>query len=212
MSRVGRTIHNPRTGQRMTFLETGVESGGRLLRIDCFHPAHSLREREHLHPRQENRFEVRSGALTFCVDGQEKRIGPGQRISIPPGTPHYFWNAGGEPAHYFQEFSPALRIEALFETGFALAQNGRLGADGYPSLLQTAVMMDGFSEEFRVTQPPVAVQLVFRRVLAPLARLLGYHHCERVRGNFATREEAADECAAGNGQAVQGRHRRSSRC
>jgi mannose-6-phosphate isomerase-like protein (cupin superfamily) len=174
MSPRGRTIHNPRTGQRMTFLETGAETGGRLLRIDCFHPAQSLREREHVHPRQENRFEVRTGALTFCVNDKVVRIEAGQRLSIPPGTPHYFWNEESEPAHYLQEFSPALRIEALFETAFALAQDGRLRADGSPRLLQMAVMMDEFSEEFRATRPPLIVQRVLCSVLAPLARMLGY--------------------------------------
>jgi mannose-6-phosphate isomerase-like protein (cupin superfamily) len=173
MSRRGSSIHNPRIGQRMTFLETAAETEGSLLRLQCFHPPHSVREREHVHPRQENRFEVQSGTLTFSINGNEARLGPGSRIAIPAGTAHYFWNAGAEPAHYLQEFAPALRMEVFFETAFMLARAGRLRSDGSPRFLQLAVLMKAFSEEFRVTRPSPSTQTLIR-LFAPVGRLFGY--------------------------------------
>lgn len=173
MTRAGRSIFNPRTGQRMRFLTTGAETGGQLLRMACLTPPHSLRELEHVHPHQENRFAVRRGVLTFWVDGRETRVGPGQRIIIPAGTPHCFWNAAGEPAHYLQEFAPALRIDEFFETVFALARAGKLNRHGKPGFLQLVVLMNRFADEFRPTHPSAATQRLLR-CFAPLGFVLGY--------------------------------------
>jgi len=38
VAKAGDEIANPRTGQRMVFLETGEETGGELLRIDSYNP------------------------------------------------------------------------------------------------------------------------------------------------------------------------------
>lgn len=38
MAKADDEIANPRTGQRMVFLETGEETGGELLRIDSYNP------------------------------------------------------------------------------------------------------------------------------------------------------------------------------
>jgi mannose-6-phosphate isomerase-like protein (cupin superfamily) len=175
MSRAGQTIFNPRSGQTMTFVQTAADTHGRLLRIECSHPPRSPKEPEHVHPLQENRFEVTSGTLTFCIAGKEQTVGPGQTVAVPPGTPHYFWNAGSVSAHYVQEFLPALRIEALFEIAFALAREGKLNDQGRPDALQLAVLMDAYRDELRITHPLLWIQRVIITVLAPMGRLLGFH-------------------------------------
>ncbi len=73
-----------------------------------------------------------------------------------------------------QEFRPALRIDGFFETLFRLAREGKLDAEGKPSnFLQTAVLVQSYWDEIRVTQPPVIFQRMLT-LLAPIARLLGY--------------------------------------
>jgi quercetin dioxygenase-like cupin family protein len=52
----------------------------------------------HLHPAQDEEFEVRSGELTAVVDGVERTLRPGDTFGIPRGTTHKMWNAGGETA------------------------------------------------------------------------------------------------------------------
>lgn len=171
MAKQGAEIINPRTGQRMRFVRTAGDSNGAVLQIDCVSPPSAEREPEHVHPRQENIFAVRSGKLRFRISGVERVLGPGERVVIPPGTPHHFWVEGDEVARYDQEFRPALKTEALFETYFGLAREGKLSARGLPML---AVMSLAFWDEIRLTRPPAWMQRVLFWVLAPVGRALGF--------------------------------------
>ena len=157
MAHVGGEIVNPRTGQRMRFLQTADSSGGAIPGIETTNPRGPA-EPEHVHPEQESSARVLAGTLHFSIRGRTHVAAAGATIVIPPDTPHYFWNEGDEEARAIQAFRPALRIEDFFETYFALAREGLLNARGLPSLLRTAVLTQGFWREIRVTRPPVPVQ------------------------------------------------------
>lgn len=118
MVHTGDEIFNPRTGQRMIFRKTGAVTDSQLLQIECFNTPHGPREPEHIHPIQENRFEITEGALRFRIAGSDRTAEPGEIIAIPARTPHFFWNSGDTEAHYIQEFRPALRIDTFFEAWF----------------------------------------------------------------------------------------------
>lgn len=173
MQSAQREIHNVRTGQRMRFLVTGEESGGALLRTESVHPPTGVAEPTHVHPRQESSTEVVSGRLCFVVAGEERRLGPGDALTIPAGVPHHFVNDGDEEAVTLNEFRPALAIEDFFRTYFALADRGELDEHGRPSLLRYALIGPRFADEIRVVSPPWPVQRVAFAALAPIARLRG---------------------------------------
>lgn len=48
---------------------------------------------DHVHPRQEERFEVLSGKLGLRVGGVERVLGEGEAITAPAGFAHAAWNA-----------------------------------------------------------------------------------------------------------------------
>src|SRR5687768_15506593 len=110
MSRHTREISNPRTGQKMRFLRTAADTDGELLRIETVNPPSHTAEPMHVHPHQETSARMISGTLEFVVDGRVRRIGPGDEITIPAGTPHRFANDGTEDAVAVQEARPALRL------------------------------------------------------------------------------------------------------
>jgi quercetin dioxygenase-like cupin family protein len=166
-------IHNPRTGQRMRFRQTAEDTDGALLQIESVNPPTGVAEPEHVHPCQESRAEVITGTLRFIVDGAEQRLGPGEAITIPAGTPHYFVNDGQQDAVSLQEFRPALRTADFFKVLFDLAERGKLDERGMPSLLTLALLGPGFANEIRTTSPPWPVQRVAFALLAPIARLRG---------------------------------------
>ena len=175
MVRAGQTIENPRTRQRMLFLQTGAETNGELLQIDCLSPAHQDKEPLHVHPRQEHQFTVLAGTLRFEIGGRQEDLRAGDpALRIAPATPHRFWNPGEVDARYLQEFRPALGIDGFFESLFALARDGKLNANGSPGLLQVALMVPAHGDEIRLTNPPWPIVLGVSAVLAPIARLLGY--------------------------------------
>lgn len=170
MARSGEEIVNPRTGQRMVFLETGDE----VLRIETFNPPTGVTEPEHVHPFQESGFKIISGSLRLRVAGSEKSLQAGESITIPANTPHYFWNNGREEARSVQWFRPALKTGLFFESFLGLAQDGKLNRKGLPSLLWLAVGVPFFGEEIRLTSPPWPVQRILFAMLAPIGRMLSY--------------------------------------
>ncbi len=172
MLRTGDRIENVRTGQRLTFLATAEDSGGRLVRMDSYNPPGPF-EPVHVHPEQGSTAEILSGSLVFVIRGREVRLGPGSRVEVPPDTPHTFRNEGPADAHSIMEFRPALRIAEFFETLFELARRGDLNAHGLPSALQLSLSVPAFGREIRLASPPWPVQRLALAPLAPLARLRG---------------------------------------
>ena len=172
MATKGDEIVNPRTGQRMKFLLTSRDTNGELLQIDCVNLPGGVKEPEHIHPYQENRFEIISGRLMFCIAGKERQINAGEFISIPAKVPHYFWNGSDQEAHYIQEFRPALHSEFFFEALFDLARDGKLNEQGTANILLMADFVPNFWNEIRVTKPPELIQSFLFGILRPVARLL----------------------------------------
>lgn len=174
MIKQGEKITNVRTGQIMIFLKTGTETNGEILHIECFSPPTPEREPEHIHPFQENSFEIISGSCVFNVAGKEEIVGPGESISIPANVPHHFWNAGNKVSHYLQTFKPALKIDRFFETFFALAKDGKLNKNGIPNFFHTSVIGLAYKDEIRLTKPPWILQNIIYLTLAPIGKLMGY--------------------------------------
>lgn len=162
-------IVNPRTGQRMVFLERSDD----LLRIESHNPPTNVREPEHVHPHQESRSLVLAGEIHFTVAGETQVLRAGDEVIVPAGVPHYFWVEGDEEARSIQEFRPALDTQAFFETFFALARDDKLDDRGVPGLLQLAVSVPEFGDEIRLTRPPWALQRVLFGLLRPLALVCG---------------------------------------
>ncbi len=174
MPKQGDKIINARSGQRMIFLQTGRETNGQLLEVESFNPRSTMREPIHIHPKQESSAKVISGKLHFLVNGREQIIGPGEKITIPAGTPHCFWNEDDVAAHSIQRFSPALHIDEFFESFFALANDNKLSDKGMPPFLQLPLMGLKHKDDIRVTSPPWPIQLFTYWVLAPISFLMGY--------------------------------------
>jgi len=174
MIKKGDSITNARTGQRMIFLQTWAETNGTQLQIECFSPPTPLREPEHIHPYQENRFRIIDGELCFRINGKEQTASAGDSVSVPMNSPHHFWNPGNSDAHYIQEFYPALRIDRLFETFFALARDGKLNRQGAPNLFRASLIMLAHQREIRLAKPAWLIQKMFFNLLAPIGRLFGY--------------------------------------
>ena len=99
MGQVPEEIHNPRTGQRMRFLQNAADTDGALLQIESLNPPTGVAEPEHVHPRQESRATLITGTLRFFVNGQPRQLGAGETITIPAGTPHHFVNEGRPGRH-----------------------------------------------------------------------------------------------------------------
>jgi mannose-6-phosphate isomerase-like protein (cupin superfamily) len=168
MAYAGQVIENPVSGERFTFRKTAADTDGELLafELDLSEDGHA--PGMHVHQIQEERFEVTKGTMRFKLGGRRVIASPGDVVVVPPGVRHKFANAGDEEARARVEVRPALRMEQLFETTVALAEEGRTTRKGLPKPLDLALFVREFEQEVQGAFPPVWVQ---RATLAPLAWL-----------------------------------------
>ena len=174
MIRAGDTIENPVTGERIVFRQTSRETNGQAVVIETFVQPNGFVAAAHVHPSQEERFEVLCGSVGFRIGRKKLVAGPGQRITVPAGTPHKFWNAGEEEAHFVCEVRPALQFEALLETMFALAADGKTNRKGMPNPLRLAVIASAHFDTVQLPFPPALLQRIALGMGAPLGKLCGY--------------------------------------
>ena len=174
MIHAGDTIYNPVTGERIVFRKTSRDTGGQAVVIETFLQPDAFVAAAHVHPSQEERFEVLRGVVGFKIGGEKIVAGPGRRITVPAGTPHKFWNAGDDEAQFVCEIRPALQFESLLETMFALAADGKTNRKGMPNLLRLAVIAHAHFDTVRLPFPPAILQRIGLALGAPAGRLLGY--------------------------------------
>ena len=174
MIRAGDSIENPVTGERIVFRQTSRETNGAAVVSETYVQPNGFVAAAHVHPSQEERFEVLRGTVGFRFGRQKLVAGPGKRLTVPAGTPHKFWNAGDKVAHFVCEIRPALQFESLLETMFALANDGKTNRKGMPNPLRLAVIANHHFDTVQLPFPPAALQKLGLVLGAPLGRLLGY--------------------------------------
>ena len=174
MSKAGDVIENPVTGERVVVRVGTEETGGELLVVEGFIKPGGAVTGEHVHPAIGEWFTVVRGRVGFRIDGRESIAEPGQRLHVPAGTAHDWWNAGEEEAQVIAEIRPGARFEEMAINLFSLAQDGKTNQKGMPNLLQAAIFAREFSDVLYFTKPPLLVQRLLFGGLAAIARLLGY--------------------------------------
>lgn len=115
---------------------------------------------KHLHPSQDERFEVLAGEMSARVDGADHVLRAGDVLEVPRGAVHQMWNAGGEPARVRWETSPAGRTLEWFR---ALSAAGGADRAGIRTL---AALLREYDDVIRVAAGP---QPIVRAGLAVLA-------------------------------------------
>lgn len=174
MIRTGQRLENPAAGIAVVFRKTAADTGGAAVVLEVELEPRGNVLATHVHPHQEQRFEVIAGSVAFR-NGRTKLVaGPGRRITIPAGVPHAAWNAGSDTATLVCEIRPARQFESLVETLFSLAAAGRSNSRGVPSPLRLAVVAEAHFDTLRLPRIPVAAQWLGLAVSARFGRALGY--------------------------------------
>lgn len=168
MAYTGQRLENEVTGEKLTFVETAAETGGERVVVDLELAADGKVPGKHVHPNQEERFEVLKGTMKFSYGFKTIVARAGETVTVPAGKSHDFANAGAAPAHVRVTISPALKMEQMFETSFALAQSGRVMKSGMPKPVELAMFVREFKDEVQAPFPPY---FVVRAVTAPLAAI-----------------------------------------
>src|SRR5881397_1560575 len=174
MIRSGDTIHNPVTGELITFHQTSADTNGEAVVIECTVQPDGFVAATHVHPSQSERFAVIDGTLGLKSGKEELTLSRSEIAVVEPGSPHRFWNAAEEEVRFVCEVRPALQFESLLETMFALAEDGKTNRKGMPNQLRLAVIAQAHFATVQLPHPPAWLQKAGLVMAAPLGRALGY--------------------------------------
>jgi quercetin dioxygenase-like cupin family protein len=165
----GTVLCNPITGEYARVIENSSERAvGELIA----NPGGAVAAPHH-HPGQEETFEVLEGVLGYRCDAERGELTAGTSLTIPRGVVHDWWNAGGSDLRARVTVEPGGSFVTMIAAVWGLASLGRTSAKGMPGLLDRALLAEAFGHEIVFDGPPVALQRMLARSVAPLARRLG---------------------------------------
>ena len=168
MAYIGQHLENPVTGEKLTFVETSGSTNGERVVVDLELAAGGKVPGVHIHPKQEEKFEVLQGTMKFRYGMKKIVAKAGETVVVPAGKVHDFANAGAVPAHVRVTISPALKMEEMFEANVSLAEEGKVMKSGMPKPMELSLFVREFKDEVRAPFPPL---FVVRAVTAPLAAI-----------------------------------------
>ena len=127
---------------------------------------------EHVHGNFDEYFEVANGELSLLVNGEVKKIRPGQKLHIPKGTPHKPFNETADTIYVKGLVAFPEEFAFYLVQVYGLMDNAGLGNSPGTMLQMSLIGHAGFDSY--LAGPPVAMQKVMGFLLSPAARLLGY--------------------------------------
>jgi mannose-6-phosphate isomerase-like protein (cupin superfamily) len=178
-----RVLVNPISGEQVIIHTSARNSDGRCWAVEMIIPPFKGKTpAAHFHPHASERFEIVSGQARYMLAGQEFAAGPGDRIVVAPGRAHIHpWSTSAEGLHMHQrieleqpDFLALEKFDAMLETIYALALQGKVDAAGRPNLLQFALILRDIQPEGYLAGVPIPVQHLLVGALAGIGRLFGY--------------------------------------
>lgn len=131
-----RTILNPVTGERCTFIETSRETGGARTVADIeVTPGGGVTT--HQHARHHERIEVLEGEIEVTIAGVSRQLHAGQHMVIEPGQVHHWRNCSPTTKLRFRgQMTPGHPgFELFLRVIFGLARDGEVRGNGLPRRL-----------------------------------------------------------------------------
>jgi quercetin dioxygenase-like cupin family protein len=99
---------------RMEFVVTSGESDGALHQMRVTYAPRSDLPPSHIHPAQDETFEILDGAVELVLDGVRSEHAAPAVVEVPAGTVHQLRNHTDEPATVLWSTRPALRTGEFF--------------------------------------------------------------------------------------------------
>jgi mannose-6-phosphate isomerase-like protein (cupin superfamily) len=172
--RAGDVVWNPLTGEKAMLVESAEETGfARIVADFAVEAGGFVPGGEHVHDRCTEHFEVVSGRIAFVLDGDERLLEPGERLTVPPGTWHRWWNPGAEEVRTRVRVEPALRFQEAMLAFWGMCADGHTNREGRPAPLIGALLATRYRTELRYRQPPDLAQRLLFPPLAALAARRG---------------------------------------
>jgi len=168
-----RTIHNPISGERATWIETSAESGGKRTVAELeVTPGGGVPK--HRHTTHQERIEVLEGEIEVTVGGIRRRAAAGQEVVLERGAAHSWRNPSPDRNLRFRgTMTPGHPgFELFLRVWFGLGRDGELRSNGIPRRLGDLSLLAEWDPS--ILAGPL-------RLLAPLLRWSARRARTRVR-------------------------------
>ena len=147
------------------------QSDPELLEVEAVYGPGGSPPPPHLHPSQDEHFEVLEGEITVRIEGgEETHSGVGEKIAIPRGTKHQMWNSSSAPTRLRWETRPALRTEEWFRTVDRLVHEAGGKMPGPAAFLS---VLPQYEDVFRLAVGPEWAQKPLQGALGAIGKLRG---------------------------------------
>lgn len=164
-------VSGPRSGTWATLLETPAEGEtDRPVLVQWLAPD-TVEPPPHVHPVTET-FEGLAGDLSLVRENSERRLEPGESVTVQPGVAHTFRNDTDDVVAFRAELPSMLTVASLY-TVWGRDHDGDAGDDGQPGPLAGLVLMADTYDDTTVTAAPLPVQRLLWATVGRLARALG---------------------------------------
>lgn len=111
MIKAGDILENRVTGEVLDFVQTSADTAGELVEFICTVRPGGFVAGTHVHPKQDELFEILSGTMTVRAGRERLTAQGGETVFVAAGTPHRFWNRAQEELRFRVEVRPALEFE-----------------------------------------------------------------------------------------------------
>jgi quercetin dioxygenase-like cupin family protein len=156
------------TGETITFVKTGKDTEGAFTEIICTIPAGKKGPPPHIHPLQDELFEVIEGKLELSANGKKIILEHGQSFNVTAKMPHTFSNPLDRETKIRATYKPALDIDYMLVQGFE-SLNSQSNPDK-PSL-QMIVDFDFILKQIRGQYEFAGASGIIFTIFAAIARL-----------------------------------------
>ncbi len=126
----------------------------------------------HMHPMAEESYEVIEGFLDVYVNGEWRKLGPGEKAVVPKGMSHTLRNPYRDAVRMINIHRPALDIEHFFRRMHSLVAQGKLTLPpkNLGAVIRLSMLFTAHENEIKSVVPSQWVM----KVLAFIGKVFGY--------------------------------------
>ena len=129
---------------------------------------------KHIHTDFDETFRIENGELTVWVNGEIRKLHPGEVLHIPKGTPHQPYNETADTIRLKEAFAFPEKFAFHLVQVYGVMDSQPEFAHSPRAILQMPLFQSHGFDSYIAEGPPVFVQKAMGFVVTPLARLLGY--------------------------------------
>ena len=159
-------------GDSIELIETSATTGGARVRARLTFKAGTPRPRSHVHPLQEETYEVLSGRLAYHLDDVKRIAEAGETVVLPRGISHRHYAKGPEDAVTVLTMIPGWDFDYLLENFFGLSSEKSYTKG--PDTIQVIIWMNKLKSGIYLPGVPIGLQSAVARLVTPLAYRFGY--------------------------------------